>query len=70
MDRAHERIRTSPRGSRGSPTDDAWRRWRRRGVAAWAHTGKIEEHSSLDELIYIDFDQSLTAQNSKFHMGT
>ena len=28
------------------------------------------EHSSLDEFIYIDFDQSLTAQNSKFHMGT
>ena len=40
------RIRTRPRGSRGSPTADAWCRRRQRGVTAWARVRFTGEHSN------------------------
>ena len=66
-DRALERIRTRPRGSRGSPTADAW--WSSpdcagRGIGVC--TGGAEEHCGVANEISL----ILTTQNSKFHIGT
>ena len=66
-DRALERIRMRPRGSRGSPTADAW--WSSpdcAGRGMGACTGGAEEHCGVANEISL----ILTAQNSKFHIGT
>jgi len=62
-DGRRERIRTPPRGVRGSPTDDAWSR--RRSVVVRAPS--IVEAQCL---ILTVFDSCLTIRISKFDIGT